>query len=138
MKRIYQGKFFDIDFNEKEISIGFKMEVEIDSNFSFKGTVWEDEFSIASNKYLIVNGYIDNDHISFVKTYPCLYEFNEEGELVIDESKKGHEVIYDGYWDKDKKYWTGEWEVEGETAPLRFNNIVTELFIGPFEMWMIE
>jgi len=114
------------------------MEVEIDSNFSFKGTVWEDEFSIASNKYLIVNGYIDNDHISFVKTYPCLYEFNEEGELVIDESKKGHEVIYDGYWDKDKKYWTGEWEVEGETAPLRFNNIVTELFIGPFEMWMIE
>lgn len=138
MKKTYQGNYFEIDQNGSEVPFVFRMDVEMDEKLSFKGTVWEDEFSGITGKLLTVKGFIDEDHISFVKKYPCSYEFDENGKIIIDESKRGHEVIYDGYWDDENKNWTGEWEVEGETVTLHFNMIKTNVFLGKFELNMME
>lgn len=114
------------------------MEVEIDEKLCFTGSVSEEEFSGIIGRLLSVKGFIDGDHISFVKQYPCLYEFDENREVIIDESKRGHEVIYDGYWDETKAIWTGEWEVEGETEIFQFDMIKNKVFLGKFEMNMLE
>lgn len=138
MKRIYQGNYYDIDQHGEECPYSFKMEVVLDERFNFIGTVWEEEFSCISGKHLSVKGYIDEDHISFVKQYPCLFEYDEKGNVIIDESKSGHHVIYDGYWDETNSNWIGEWEVEGENEVFKFDMIKTRVYLGKFEMKMLE
>ncbi len=138
MKRIYQGNYYQIDKSGNNLPFLFRMEVELDKNFSFNGTVWEEEFTEMSGKHLSVKGFIDNDHISFVKQYPCLYKIDEKWKVNIDVSKRGHAVIYDGYWDESIGSWIGEWEVEGESEFLLFGRIRTEIFIGNFEMKQLE
>lgn len=138
MKRIFTGKYYDIDQQGNESSFSFKMDVELDSKMNFSGIVWEEEFSEISGKNLSVKGFIDDDHISFVKQYPCFYAYDENGKVIIDTSKKGHEVIYDGYWNDNIGVWVGEWEVEGQTELKGLDDITTEVFIGSFEMKMKE
>jgi len=138
VKRIYLGSFYDIDKEGNESPFQFRIDVEIDEKLSFNGTVWEEEFTGITGKLLSVKGFIDKDHISFVKQYPCAYEFDENRNIIIDESRKGHEVIYDGYWDENTGSWTGEWEVEGETEVFQLNEVKTKVYIGHFEMKMIE
>lgn len=138
MKRQYLGNYFEINENGTESSFGFKMNIELDDNLSFTGTVWEDEFSGISGKSLTVRGFIDEDHISFVKKYPCKYESDENSQVVIDIDKPGHEVIYDGYWNEELKNWTGEWEIEGEIELFHLNEIKASVYIGRFEMKEIQ
>lgn len=138
MKRIYLGNYFDIDQQGNESPFEFRMEVEIDEKHSFYGTVWEEEFSGITGKLITVKGFIDEDHISFVKKYPCLYSIDQEGKTKIDETKHGHEVIYDGYWNEESGKWHGEWEIEGETEVFHFDKIKTRVYIGAFEMSMVE
>ena len=138
MKRTYIGKYYDIDQEGNESPFSFRMDVELDSKMNFSGSVWEEEFSELSGKNLSVKGYIDDKHISFVKQYPCLYAYDENGKAIIDTSKQGHEVIYDGYWNDKTGVWIGEWEVEGQTELKGLDDITTEVFIGSFEMKMEE
>lgn len=140
MQKTYTGNYFEIDINGNEIPFPFKMEVVFDERFNFTGTVWEQEFSGFSGKKLSVRGFIDGEHISFVKKYPCAYEFDEQGKPYIDESRKGHEVIYDGYWNEFSQKWIGEWEVEGETQTKFFTNeiVETKVFLGKFEMGIVH
>jgi hypothetical protein len=136
VKRTYKGKYYDIDHKGDEFQVSFSMVVEFNDKMSFKGSVWEDEFTKLSGKQLVVKGYIDEDHISFVKKYPCYYASDENGKRFIDESKLGHEVIYDGYWDENSRKWIGEWEVEGETTLEGLEGIQTDVYVGSFEMTM--
>lgn len=129
----YTGEYFDTDEHGKSFSVAFRMEVELDQKLNFTGTVWEAQFSTISNEKLSVKGFIEDSHISFVVKYPCLFARNEKGQIFIDQSKEGNEVIYDGYWNSESNTWVGEWEVEGQTV-LERGDIVTEVFIGTFEM----
>jgi len=138
VKRIFHGKYFAIDQNGNESPFEFRMEVELDDEQSFTGTVWEEEFSGITGKGLTVKGFIDENHISFVKQYPCLYDAGENGEIIIDESKHGHEVIYDGHWNEELGSWFGEWEIEVKTELVSFHKFESSLFIGVFEMKVLE
>lgn len=138
MQRVYQGKYYDFDEKGNESPFAFRMDVDINDKLSFMGAVWEEEFTRISGKKLSVKGYIDGDHISFVKQYPCHYGYDENGKVFVDDTQRGHDVIYDGYWDEERGIWSGEWEVEGEL--LVFNNemIQSRVYIGKFEMHMVE
>lgn len=138
MKRTYHGTFYESNGDGIVSPYEFTMKVELDKNFSFTGTIWESEFSEISGLHVQAKGFIDQNHISFVKTYPIAYEFAADGNVVVDESRKGHEVTFDGYWDENLGVWLGEWEMEGETFFLSFNEIETPIFFGRFEMRMIE
>jgi hypothetical protein len=138
MERRYLGNYFQIDEDGTESSYGFKIEIELDDNLSFTGTVWEDEFSEISGKLVSVRGFIDGDHISFVKKYPCKYEFDENLEVVLDIDKPGHEVIYDGYWNEELENWTGEWYIQDDYELFLVNQIKTFAYFGSFEMKEIQ
>ena len=138
MEREYLGSYFDLNEDGTESSFGFRMKIELDAKLNFTGTIWEDEFSRISGKSITVRGFIDDDHISFVKKYPCKYESNENLEVVIDKDKPGHEVIYDGYWNEELENWSGEWEIEGDIELFHINQIKTSVYIGRFEMKEIQ
>lgn len=137
MIRIYKGKYFDVNALGIEFSIEFKMTLELDEEFNFIGTVWEQEFSEISNLEGLVKGFIENEHISFVLTYPCFYGCDENDQIIIDKSKPGHDVIYDGFWDSESQSWIGEWEIEGPTEISFLDQIKTEVIIGNFQMKLV-
>lgn len=137
MHRVYQGKYYDVNEEGIESPFPFLMEVTCDDKLNFSGTVWDEEFSSITGLKSSVKGYINEDHISFVKQYPCLYSWDETGKVVIDNSKSGHQVIYNGYWNNSEGKWIGEWEVEGETEVFTNEMIKTQVYLGKFEMRMV-
>lgn len=134
MEKEYLGNYFEQNEDGKEISVGFKMKLELDKKLNFIGTVWEEEFSGITGKLVSVRGFIDEDHISFVKKYPCKYESNENFEVAIDMDKPGHEVIYDGYWNEELENWSGEWYIQDDYELFLVNQIKTFAYFGRFEM----
>lgn len=57
-----------------------------------------------------VTGFVMGDTLSFVKQYPCMFFYNDKGELQIDESKPHPEIHYHGEI-KDNEI-IGEWDME--------------------------
>jgi hypothetical protein len=91
----------------------FSFEINADYiDGSFEGTVSEEEFTGYTNDLVHVKGFIEEDMISFVKTYPHLYIVDEKGDVYVDKSQRGHSVTYQGYFDESKSEWYGEWEVK--------------------------
>jgi hypothetical protein len=138
MKRTYHGNYFSFDFEGNEIPFPFRIEVEIDKNFSFTGTVWEEDYAEVTSELSSVKGFIDNDHISFVKKYPYAFQYNKNRGLIVDGSSYGHEVLYDGYWDENTGSWQGDWEILNESAVFHARKFKSKGRIGRFEMRMIE
>lgn len=126
---------------EKESEIFFSFEIFAESNNgSFQGTVFEDEFSGFTGDLVIIKGFIEEDFISFVKTYPYYYATKESGEIVVDKQMKGHEVVYEGYFNNETGEWNGEWEIliheeQDKTVNGRY---ITESIIGPWKMKLKE
>jgi len=106
------------------------------NNGSFEGTVIEEEFTSFTNDLVHVKGFIEEDLISFVKTYPYLFEANDNGEMLIDKSQRGHSVIYQGYYDQSKDGWEGEWEVKisEESDKTQIGAYKTQYKTGPWNM----
>lgn len=126
---------------------GYSFEAESDKIFSFEilaqlndgsfqGTVFEEEFSGFTDDLVAVKGFIEEDFISFVKTYPYYYASNENGEIVVDREKKGHEVVYEGYFNFDTGEWIGEWEIlmHEEKDKSKMGRYITKSIIGPWKM----
>lgn len=96
--------------NPEEESCAFEIKVNY-TNGSFQGTAWEAIFSENCDLPIHVKGFIEDDLISFIKTYPCLYAEDEEGTTFIDENLPGHQVVYQGYFDEESGNWSGQWEI---------------------------
>lgn len=138
MKRSWIGTYTDIGKNGQDEEVSFQIDVDLDNNLNFKGKVWEEKFYSHSQLMIDVKGFINEDHISFIKTYPCLFEIDENYDVVIDTSKKGHDVTYDGYWNVQTKKWEGFWEVKGLSILVREGYYEEEVIIGPFEMKLMD
>lgn len=138
MKKIWIGKYIDIGHKGKDEEFAFRIDAKMDEEMSFSGTVWEEEFSEKSNLHLTVEGFISEDHISFVKYYPCSFESDENFNIIIDKNKKGHEVVYDGYWNDQKEQWEGTWEVKGSIISKGVDYFEEEIITGSFDMKLLE
>lgn len=108
---IWKGKF---SYNPEEYGVvedvDFELYVEL-NNGKFSGKVYDNEFRELCNELAIVKGFIDEDRIHFVVTYPVSYSVDENDEVQIDASKKGHDVIYNGFLNPILQKWEGEWEI---------------------------
>lgn len=112
MKITWIGYYIDANEQGEAAEFPFRIDAELDEEYGFSGTVWEDEFYALSQTFVKVQGFIEGDHISFVKTYPFDYGSDEDGKVSIDKTKPGHDVVYDGEWDQTTKSWKGTWEIE--------------------------
>jgi hypothetical protein len=137
-KRVWIGKFLDIVTEDKEEEFAFRIDAELDDKMRFKGTVWEEEFYEQTKLFIDVKGTIKEDRIQFVKTYPCVYEIDENFKTIIDYSKKGHQVKYDGKKQKGTEKWIGEWLVKGDTVVIDGETYQQDDYGGSFEMTLLE
>lgn len=138
MKRSWIGKYVNIGPNGIEEDFPFRIDVVLDNKLNFTGTAWEEEFCTISQLKIDVKGFIDDDHISFIKSYPCLFELDENFNAVIDKTQKGHEVTYNGYWKEETNNWEGFWDIKVESTLISEGNYEDELIIGPFDMKVLE
>lgn len=113
VEEIYKGAWFyrEGTFNNEEIiQIPFRMNVKIYEGI-FKGTSEDEETKDIFDEPVKVRGFIEGNHISFIKTYPKNYELLEDGTPKVIKNSGPHEVTYDGSWDPKTQNWKGEWEV---------------------------
>lgn len=109
--QIWKGKF---SYNPEEYGIvedvSFELYVQLKDG-KFNGVVYDDEFRELCDILPKVKGFIDENHISFVITYPIAYSVDENEVVSIDPTKKGHDVSYDGYYTDNLGKWIGKWEI---------------------------
>jgi hypothetical protein len=67
-----------------------------------------------------VNGFIEDDLISFIKQYPAYYSVNENDEVLIDRDQKHPTIHYYGTYDENASTLSGTWEIETEHPEFPF------------------
>jgi hypothetical protein len=65
----------------------------------------------ASEEISQIEGFIENDFISFKKEYQTYYQFEEDGTIKKIEDSGTHELSYEGVYDFDTKAFSGIWEI---------------------------
>jgi hypothetical protein len=112
--QVWKGKF---SYNPEEYGIvddvDFELYVELKDG-KFEGKVYDDEFRELCDQLAFVKGFIEENRIHFVVTYPISYSMDENDQVQIDPSKKGHDVIYNGFLNPNRGKWEGEWEIMEE------------------------
>lgn len=133
MELIWNGKYsYENNFDEAN-SFGFILKVKY-HNTSFEGIALDEEFTVLTGEHAVIKGFIDNEHISFVKKYPFKFEEQEDGSILIDREKKGHEVIYNGFLNKDIGVWEGEWEILQNEVQISMGKYEEFLITGFWQM----
>ncbi len=79
------------------------------ANDDFTGFIKEEESANSVPLKAIINGFSKENFISFIKKYPKLYRFKEEGsnEKIIE--NKEPEIEYEGFIDTNNKAIYGSW-----------------------------
>jgi hypothetical protein len=132
---IFEG-FYAYSDEVNEIRIAFLIEAT-EQDGSFHGLAMDTETENLFEKGAItVKGFIENELISFVKTYPSNYLIDENGQPQIAPGKQPHAVEYLGDWIEEEKRFVGTYTVKiSETWTDRFKgNYRTEEFVGHWEM----
>lgn len=129
MTEIWKGQFrYDkADYGFDDV-VNFELQVEF-VNGSLKGIATDPEFAELSDLPVTVKGFIEGDHISFIKSYPLKYESDENGKSFINESTKGHDVVYDGYFDPTVNKWIGHWEIIADEIKVDLE-VYQQLYVG--------
>ena len=104
-----------------------------DDDDGFEGIASEEESPISIPDESKISGFMQEDMISFVKTYPNYYQLNEDREYGVQEGKE-MELRNHGYYDEKYACFFGFWELEVEV----FDNIM-----GPSQViyggtWKLE
>ncbi len=74
---------------------------------TIKGTCIDKDhpFGLTAN----IEGFIEENFISFIKTYPCYWEIDENNEPRIIRDKPSQVIHYSGFFTDD--HFEGEWEI---------------------------
>lgn len=116
MKEILFKGFYtyeDANFISGERLVAFRMRVT-DHQGSFSGYAQDDETSAFFGEGEIrVKGFVENDFISFVKTYPQAYQTNTFNNYEAEPipGSKPHNVEYFGNWVPEEMRFIGKYQV---------------------------
>ena len=108
----------ELTFNDKNSFIGFSTDVESKNAF---------------NKPASVKGFIENDQISFVVKYPCLYYKDQKGNIILDESSEHPDIHYLGFFDDENNIVNGNWEMTVYEEKYA-DGYLEEILNGEFQM----
>jgi len=115
------------------------MEIVFDQN-SFQGYHKDEESKDLFTEAITVNGFIEEDRISFIVKYPYeYYEDEETRELKVNYEKDHPGGEYIGRYDPINKKYKGHWSLllEEEEKGL-FQDDYFEVYIkGYWEMWRV-
>ena len=86
----------------------FEMDILID-NGVITGEINDADEKVTIPMVAKVDGFCENNSISFIKQYPALWYIDEKGNVIIDESKKHPEIHYQGDIKDDEIF--GTWSI---------------------------
>ncbi len=89
----------------------FMLFVDKNENNSFEGRAFDIDGTGVNNEVATVRGFLENESISFIKQYPTMLTFQEDGTLEKHKSKASPEIHYTGEYIESKKSFIGEWEM---------------------------
>jgi hypothetical protein len=58
-----------------------------------------------------IKGTMVGNEINFIKQYSSRHSYNRNGQTTIDKSQPGHEIKYTGFYDENKKSFSGSWTI---------------------------
>jgi hypothetical protein len=80
-----------------------------------------------------INGFLKNNLISFIKQYEFDSYYDETGKVIVDKSKKGPEINYQGQYDSIKNTIEGHWEIIYDVRK-QGENLLEYVLTGTFRM----
>jgi hypothetical protein len=89
----------------------FSLLIEETFNNKFKGKCIELEGIGASTEVSTIEGFIENNFISFRKEYSTYYTIDEEGKEGLHEDLLQPRLSYAGTYNTDKQIFSGAWEI---------------------------
>ena len=121
--KIWKGKYgFSEEHGDVLSTKTIQFELHIDINDGgFSGRFIDPEYAKICENEIKVNGFFEDDFISFVVTYPFRKLYNLEGEPLLQQDKIDQEVTYYGEFIDDSqtelsieqpgKKISGQWEI---------------------------
>jgi hypothetical protein len=137
MKVNWKGHYsYEQEFDERQAH-SFELLVDI-SDDEFEGIAVEEEFTARTNESPIVIGFVADDRISFTKQYPFQFAADDDNNIVIDRSKPGHQVVYEGVKNHDTNEWEGHWEIMSGEVRLSTDVYLAVIDSGSWRMKIPE
>lgn len=105
------GLGYELPYFGQRVKLSMELTFE---NGHIHGTSKEEKSAYYVNAVAKIDGYVDEDFISFVKTYPIFPFIGENGEV---QTKKGELVIcHTGVIDKEKNTMYGSWFIQDKNV----------------------
>jgi hypothetical protein len=91
-----------------ETTISFQIQWTVEDGL-ITGTCTDQQFSRLTSEPASITGFIEDNFISFVKSYPIAWRLDENRIPRLDLDSRPHEVHYSGYMQDG--HFEGEWEI---------------------------
>lgn len=127
---IWNGLFIYGSEEDESESVRFRMELTI-KNGIIAGQCIDSEEDGGIPLPANINGFVENNTVSFIKKYPCLIYVDENGKYQKDESQSHPEIHY--YGEYINGMLIGSWEMILGSVEQGDDIIVEQLF-GKWEM----
>lgn len=80
-----------------------------------------------------IEGFIEDDMISFIKKYPACYEPDGNGNMVKVEDREPYEINFSAIYDKENNKFSGSWDMLIKSHQIGFS-FYDEMIAGEWEM----
>jgi len=91
-----------------DLPVRFVIEMTVQDGI-VKGTCIDQDDYAGPDNPASIEGFIENNFISFIKRYSCFWQRDEDGNPILFPDIPSHEVHYSGYFNDG--VFSGEWEI---------------------------
>ena len=124
--------FFTYEDYDSHIEVPFYIDIDIIED-SFKGISSNSEIENLFDESVKVQGFKNEDLVSFIIKYPYLYYLNENDEIVVDKNSAHPDIQFLGYLNEKKDKIKGNWEMTVNREK-ELNDNILEILGGGFEL----
>ena len=117
-------------------STNFILELIEGDEDTFTGICIED-VSEFFDEPITVEGFIEDNFISFTKKYPCLYLKDENNNFKIDPRYEHGDIYYSGEYDLEENKFQGEFELISDSFPY-MEGWMEAIYRGSWTMFKID
>jgi hypothetical protein len=128
---IWQGEYIcgpSYPEGVRDVPVNFQFDLTVTDGV-IKGTFTED---IAIKQPGTIEGFIEEDFISFIKKYPYAWSYDEHRNLIEYPDQPSHETHYTGNYSDDS--FSGEWEIIISQEVQYDGSILTFFLSGTWSM----
>lgn len=117
--------------------VQFRIFVDEFFNGRFKALCVDVEGFESNMDKAVINGFLEEDFISFTKEYPVYFVIDETGKKIKDSSGTKPRLSYEGHYNFRTKIFSGQWELWANEE-LACEGSVVDIFTGTWQMSKVD